>query len=67
MVRCVGPQRAGLDRSAHAGSFLLALVDGVMRPLTFTAFQNRRLLFERVVDISSEQLGKYVIGAVVEN
>lgn len=43
------------------------LVDGVWRPLTFKAFQNRRLLFEHVITVSEEQLNKFPIGAVVEN
>lgn len=43
------------------------LVDGVMRPLTYKAFQNRRLLFKDVVTITAEDLAKYPIGDVVEN
>ena len=43
------------------------LVDGVWRPLTYTAFQNRRLLFRDVGTISEEEFKKYPVGAVVEN
>ncbi len=43
------------------------LVDGVWRPLTFTAFQNRRLLFAHVVEVSPEEFAKFPVGAVVEN
>ena len=43
------------------------LVDGVWRPLTYTAFQNRRLLFRDVGTISDEEFKKYPVGAVVEN
>lgn len=43
------------------------LVDGVWRPLTYTAFQNRRLLFKDVGTISEEEFKKYPLGAVVEN
>lgn len=43
------------------------LVDGVLRPLTLTAFRNRGLLFERVIVVSPEEFAKYPVGAVVEN
>lgn len=43
------------------------LVDGVFRPLTLTAFNNRGLLFQNVVTITAEEFAKYPVGAVVEN
>ncbi len=43
------------------------LVDAVWRPLTLKAFQNRRLLFEHVVEVSQEEFAKFPVGAVVEN
>lgn len=43
------------------------LVDGVWRPLTYTAFQNRRLLSKDVGTISEEEFKKYPVGATVEN
>lgn len=43
------------------------LVDEVMRPLTFNAFQNRQFSFSDIVEISAEELSKYPLGAVVEN
>jgi hypothetical protein len=43
------------------------LVDSVWRPLTYTAFQNRRLLFKDVGTISEEEFKKYPVGATVEN
>ena len=59
------PERA-LVKTADSPA-VYYLVDGVMRPLTYKAFQNRRLLFKDVVTISAEELAKYPIGAVVEN
>lgn len=59
------PERA-LVKTADSPA-VYYLVDGVMRPLTLKAFNNRRLLFKDVVTISTEDLAKYPIGAVVEN
>ncbi len=59
------PERA-LVKTPEAAT-VYYLVDGVLRPLTYTAFQNRRLLFRDVVTISAEELTKYQVGAVVEN
>lgn len=43
------------------------VVDGVLRPLTFVAFQNRGLRFSDVLTISPEEFARYQVGAVVEN
>lgn len=59
------PERA-LVKTADSAT-VYYLVDGVLRPLTYTAFQNRRLRFQDVVTISVEEFGKYQVGAVVEN
>ncbi len=59
------PERALVKTKDSAAVYYL--VDGVLRPLTYTAFQNRRLLFKDVVTISAEELAKYPIGGVVEN
>ncbi len=59
------PERA-LVKTKDA-SAVYYLVDGALRPLTYTAFQNRRLRFEDVVTVSAEELKKYPIGGVVEN
>lgn len=59
------PDRALVKIKTNATVYYL--VDGVMRPLTLKAFQNRRLRFQDVVTIMSEELAKYPIGAIVEN
>lgn len=59
------PERALVKTKDSATVYYV--VDGILRPLTFTAFQNRRLRFEDVVIIPTEELAKYQIGAVVEN
>lgn len=59
------PERALVKTAGSAAVYYL--VDGVMRPLTFKAFQNRRLLFSDVVTITEQELAKYQIGAIVEN
>lgn len=59
------PDRA-LVKTAD-NSTVYFLVDGVLRPLTLKAFQNRFFRFEDVVTISAAELAKYPIGAVVEN
>lgn len=43
------------------------MIDGQLRPLTYTAFKNIGLRFEDVVTIPAEELAKYPIGAVVQN
>jgi len=43
------------------------MVDGVLRPLTYAAFQNRRLRFQDVITISPDEFARYQVGAVVEN
>lgn len=59
------PERALVKTAANATVYYV--VDGVLRPLTLTAFNNRLLRFEDVVTILQEELAKYEIGAVVEN
>jgi hypothetical protein len=59
------PDRALVKTKDNAAVYYL--VEGVLRPLTLKAFQNRRLLFKDVVTITPEELAKYPIGAVVEN
>lgn len=59
------PERA-LVKTSDAPT-VYYLVDGVLRPLTFPAFQNRRLRFQDVVTVSPEEFAKYQVGAVVEN
>lgn len=59
------PDRA-LGKTADAAT-VYYLVDSVWRPLTFTAFQNRRLLFSDVVTLTPEEFAKFPVGAVVQN
>ena len=59
------PERA-VVKSADAAT-VYYLVEGVLRPLTLKAFQNRALRFQDVVTVPAEELAKYQIGAVVEN
>ena len=42
-------------------------VDGVLRPLTLIAFNNRQFRFQDVITISDEEFAKYPVGAWVEN
>jgi hypothetical protein len=55
-----------LVKTADSGT-VYYLVDGTLRPLTLTAFKNRRLLFSDVVTLSPEDFAKYPVGAVVQN
>ena len=43
------------------------LVDGVLRPMTLAAFQNRSFKFADVITISPEEFAKYPVGQLVEN
>ena len=59
------PERAVVKAKDSATVYYV--VDGILRPLTFTAFQNRRLRFEDVITIPAEEVPRYQIGPVVEN
>ncbi|OGE79397.1 MAG: hypothetical protein A2751_05175 [Candidatus Doudnabacteria bacterium RIFCSPHIGHO2_01_FULL_46_14] len=59
------PERALVKIKSNAAVYYI--VDGVLRPLTLKAFNNRLLRFEDVVTISDIELAKYQVGAVVEN
>ena len=59
------PERAVVKTADNATVYYV--VEGVLRPLTLKAFQNRALRFQDVAIVSAEELGKYQIGATVEN
>ena len=59
------PDRA-LVKSNDAAT-VYYMIDGQLRPLTYTAFKNIGLRFEDVVTIPAEELAKYPIGAIVQN
>ncbi len=59
------PERALVKISSNPAVYYV--VEGVLRPLTLQAFQNRGLRFSDVVTISEEELAKYQVGALVEN
>lgn len=59
------PERALVKVSDNPGVYYV--VDGLLRPLTLQAFNNRLLRFADVVTISKEEFAKYQIGAMVEN
>ena len=59
------PDRAVIKLKDDATVYYL--VDGVLRPLTLTAFRNRGLLFENVITLSAEEFAKYPVGALVAN
>src|SRR3989344_214683 len=59
------PERAVVKTADNATVYYV--VEGVLRPLTLKAFQNRALRFQDVVTMSAEELAKYQIGATVEN
>ena len=59
------PERALVKTKDNPAVYYL--VDGVLRPLTYVAFQNRRLRFEDVITLTPDELAKYQIGSVVEN
>src|SRR3989338_426935 len=59
------PERAVVKTADNATVYYVA--EGVLRPLTLKAFQNRALRFQDVAIVSAEELGKYQIGATVEN
>lgn len=59
------PERALVKTTASAAVYYV--VDGVLRPLTLTAFKNRALRFQDVATLSAEEFAKYPVGALVEN
>ena len=59
------PERALVKIKSNAAVYYV--VDGVLRPLTLQAFNNRSLRFQDVITISDEEFAKYQVGAVVEN
>ncbi len=59
------PERALVKTADNAAVYYV--VEGLLRPLTLAAFQNRLLRFSDVVTISAEEFAQYPVGAVVEN
>ena len=59
------PERALVKTKDNAAVYFM--VDGILQPLTFNAFQNRSFRFSDVFTISAEEFAKYQVGDVVEN
>lgn len=59
------PERALVKTKENPAVYYV--VEGILRPLTLNAFQNRRLRFQDVVTMPADELAKYQIGTVVEN